>query len=248
MAAGLYNRRFCAPIMSPIADHIEAVRQRIRQAALACQRDPATITLMAVSKNFPANAVLAAFEAGQTTFGESYVQEAVPKVQQFAHLHGRISWHFIGPLQSNKVRLVAESFDWMHSVDRLKIAQRLSELRPAELPPLQICIQVNIDNEATKSGVTPGDVQALAEAIQALPRLTLRGLMAIPAPHDDPLRQRAGFKELADLKHQLAGRGIPLDTLSMGMSDDLESAIAEGATIVRVGTAIFGERNYAEQA
>jgi pyridoxal phosphate enzyme (YggS family) len=234
--------------MSPIADHIEAVRQRIKQAALACQRDPATIALMAVSKNFPADAVLAAFEAGQTVFGESYAQEAVPKVQQCGHLRDRIAWHFIGPLQSNKARLVAENFDWVHSVDRLKIAQRLSESRPAELPPLQVCIQVNIDNEATKSGVAPGDVQALAEAIQALPRLTLRGLMAIPAPHEDPLRQRAGFKALADLKRQLGGRGIALDTLSMGMSDDLEAAIAEGATIVRVGTAIFGARNYAQQA
>jgi pyridoxal phosphate enzyme (YggS family) len=244
MAGALYNRRFCAPIMSPIADHIEAVRQRIVQAALACRRDPATIELMAVSKTFPSDAVRDAFAAGQVVFGENYVQEAVAKVLRLADIRDRLSWHFIGPLQSNKVRLVAEHFDWMHSVDRLRIAQRLSELRPAALPDLQVCIQVNIDDESTKSGVAPDEVQALAEAIQGLPRLKLRGLMAIPAPQDDPVLQRAGFKALAQLKDQLVARGLALDTLSMGMSDDLEAAIAEGATIVRVGTAIFGARSY----
>lgn len=231
--------------MSPIADHIEAVRQRIRQAALACRRDPDAIELMAVSKTFSADAVREAYAAGQRLFGESYAQEALPKMAALAAVRDRISWHFIGPLQSNKARLVAENFDWMHSIDRLKIAQRLSELRPAHLAPLQVCIQVNIDDEATKSGVAPADVLALAEAIEALPRLRLRGLMTIPAPQDNPQRQRVGFRALADLRQRLADAGMALDTLSMGMSDDLEAAIAEGSTIVRIGTAIFGARDYA---
>lgn len=231
--------------MSPIADHLQAVRQRIDRAALACGRDPAAITLMAVSKTFDAGAVQAAIDAGHTVFGESYVQEAIAKIDALQAAPGQLAWHFIGPLQSNKARPVAEYMDWVHSIDRLKIAQRLSDLRPDSLGPLQVCLQVNIDNESTKSGVAPPDVLALARAVHGLPRLRLRGLMAIPAPSDDPMVQRAAFARLAALQRQLQDEGLPVDTLSMGMSDDLEAAVAEGATIVRVGTAIFGARAYA---
>ena len=231
--------------MSPIADQLQAVRQRIDRAAQACGRDPAAITLMAVSKTFDANAVQAAIDAGHTVFGESYVQEAIAKMDTLQTARGRLAWHFIGPLQSNKERQVAEHMDWVHSIDRLKIAQRLSDLRPDSLDPLQVCLQVNLDDEATKSGVAPHDVLALAQAVHGLPRLQLRGLMAIPAPSDDPVVQRAAFARLAVLQQQLNDAGLPVDTLSMGMSDDLEAAVAEGATIVRVGTAIFGARAYA---
>jgi pyridoxal phosphate enzyme (YggS family) len=231
--------------MSLIADHLQAVRQRIDRAAQACGRDPAAVTLMAVSKTFDADAVQAAIDAGHTVFGESYVQEAIAKMDALQAARGPLAWHFIGPLQSNKARQVAEHMDWVHSIDRLKIAQRLSDLRPEGLAPLQVCLQVNLDNEATKSGVAPHDVLPLAQAVHGLPRLHLRGLMSIPAPSDDPAVQRAAFARLAALQQQLQDAGLPVDTLSMGMSDDLEAAVAEGATIVRVGTAIFGNRAYA---
>lgn len=229
--------------MASIADQLDAVRHRIADAARAHQRVPADICLMAVSKTFPVGAVLEAVAAGQTVFGESYVQEAVPKIERLGPARASTCWHFIGPLQSNKAKLIAQHFDWVHGVDRIKIAQRLSDLRAASLPALQVCIQVNLDDEPTKAGVAPEQVLALARAVAALPRLTLRGLMAIPAPRDDPALQRAVFRKLAALRAHLVEQGQVLDTLSMGMSGDLEAAVAEGATIVRVGTAIFGERD-----
>jgi len=228
--------------MSSIADHLRAVRARMERAALACGRDPAHVSLLAVSKTFPPEAVREAYRAGQRAFGESYVQEAVEKLAGLEDLRGDTEWHFIGPLQSNKARHVAAHFDWVHSIDRLKIAQRLSDLRPAGAAGLQLCIQVNIDAQPTKSGVAPDEALELALAIQGLPRLRLRGLMCIPAPQQDPVRQREVFARLADLMHELNRAGLRLDTLSMGMSDDLEAAVAAGASIVRVGTAIFGAR------
>jgi len=228
--------------MSSIADHLRAVRARMERAALACGRDPAHVSLLAVSKTFPPEAVREAYRAGQRAFGESYVQEAVEKLAGLEDLRGDTEWHFIGPLQSNKARHVAAHFDWVHSIDRLKIAQRLSDLRPAGAADLQLCIQVNIDAQPTKSGVAPDEALELALAIQGLPRLRLRGLMCIPAPQQDPVRQREVFARLADLMHELNRAGLRLDTLSMGMSDDLEAAVAAGASIVRVGTAIFGAR------
>ncbi|MBK8970820.1 MAG: YggS family pyridoxal phosphate-dependent enzyme [Hahellaceae bacterium] len=225
-----------------IADNLQCVRSRIHEAALACGRDPASISLLAVSKMHPVAAIEAAFRAGQRHFGESYAQEAVEKVAELKALDGVI-WHFIGPLQSNKTRPVAEHFDWVHSVDRLKIAQRLSDQRPAGLPPLNICLQVNIDHEGSKSGVAPEELAALAEAVNQLPQLCLRGLMCIPDPTrgDEALRQ--SFAAMQKLFETLRTHYPDLDTLSMGMSDDLDLAIAQGATIVRVGTAIFGQRN-----
>ena len=231
-----------SPPAYPIADNLQAVRQRIERAAREYPRDPASIRLIAVSKTFTPASMAAAAVAGQIDFGESYVQEAVEKIQALADRRALLQWHFIGPLQSNKARQVAEQFDWVHSIDRLKIAQRLSDLRPPELPDLQVCIQVNIDGEATKSGVGPDDLPALARAVNGLPRLRLRGLMCIPAPTGAPALQRRAFARVAALADALRSSGIAIDTLSMGMSDDLESAIAEGATMVRVGTAIFGGR------
>lgn len=201
-----------------------------------------SVTLLVVSKTFPAQDVRLAFEAGERRFGENYVQEGLDKIAQLADLREQIEWHLIGPLQSNKTRVVAEHFDWVHSVDRLKIAQRLSEQRPAHLPPLQICLQVNISGEASKSGLSPAEVQDLAHAVAALPRLRLRGLMAIPEPAADLPAQRAPHRALARLLRELQGQGLALDTLSMGMSADLEAAILEGATLVRIGSAIFGRR------
>jgi len=201
------------------------------------------VRVLAVSKTFGAEAVLAAWQAGQTCFAESYVQEAVQKIRALQALP--IEWHYIGPLQSNKTRPVATDFSWVHSLDRLKIAERLSEQRPAHLPPLQACIQVNISGEASKSGVPPEEVLQLAQAIAKLPKFQLRGLMAIPAPSDDVAIQRVAFAALRQLRDQLNRQGLQLDTLSMGMSHDFAAAIAEGATIVRIGTAIFGERSYA---
>lgn len=230
--------------MSFIADHLRAVRSRVERAARDCGRDPARISLIAVSKTFPAEAVREAYRAGQRAFGESYVQEAVEKLARLEDLRPHTEWHFIGPLQSNKARHVAAHFDWVHSIDRLKIAQRLSDLRPPEAGDLQVCIQVNIDAQPTKSGVAPHEALELAQAVRALPRLRLRGLMCIPAPQEDPLRQREVFARLAGLMHELNGAGLQLDTLSMGMSDDLEAAVQAGATAVRVGTAIFGARHY----
>lgn len=227
--------------MSTIADNIGLVSQRIRAAAEAVQRDPDSVHLLAVSKTKPAQAVREACAAGLRDFGENYLQEALSKQVELTDLP--LSWHFIGPIQSNKTRAIAEHFAWVHSVDRLKIAQRLSEQRPAELPPLNICIQVNVSGEASKSGCTPADLPALANAISALPRLTLRGLMAIPEPTDDRAAQDAAFATVRDLQASL---NLPLDTLSMGMSHDLESAIAQGATWVRIGTALFGARDYGQ--
>ncbi|HCT06380.1 MULTISPECIES: YggS family pyridoxal phosphate-dependent enzyme [unclassified Pseudomonas] len=227
--------------MSTIADNIGQVSQRIRAAADAVQRDASSIHLLAVSKTKPAQAVREAYAAGMRDFGENYLQEALGKQAELTDLP--LSWHFIGPIQSNKTRAIAENFAWVHSVDRLKIAQRLSEQRPADLPPLNICIQVNVSGEASKSGCTPADLPALAEAISALPRLQLRGLMAIPEPTEDRAAQDAAFATVRELQARL---NLPLDTLSMGMSHDLESAIAQGATWVRIGTALFGARDYGQ--
>ena len=227
--------------MSTIADNIGLVSQRIRAAAQAVQRDESSVHLLAVSKTKPAQAVREAYAAGMHDFGENYLQEALGKQAELTDLP--LSWHFIGPIQSNKTRAIAEHFAWVHSVDRLKIAQRLSEQRPADLPPLNICVQVNVSGEASKSGCTPADLPALAEAIQALPRLKLRGLMAIPEPTDDRAQQDAAFAKVRDLQASL---NLGLDTLSMGMSHDLESAIAQGATWVRIGTALFGARDYGQ--
>jgi hypothetical protein len=226
--------------MTTIANALQAVRQRIALAATAAGRPVAGIQLLAVSKTFPAAAVRQAYTAGQRAFGESYVQEAVGKVEALNDLP--LKWHFIGPIQSNKTRPIAESFAWVHSLDRDRIADRLSAGRPSNLPDLQVCLQVNVSGEASKSGVAPEDLPALARYVQTLPRLKLRGLMAIPEPTDDPVKQRLAFVRLRQLLEQLNAEGFQLDTLSMGMSDDLEAAIAEGATIVRVGSAIFGER------
>lgn len=209
-----------------------------------------SVTLLNVSKTFTSDAVRAAHAAGERRFGENYVQEALDKIEALADLRKDIEWHLIGPLQSNKTRQVAEAFDWVHSVDRLKIAQRLSEQRPAGLPPLQVCLQVNISNEPSKSGVAPADVPALAREVAALPRLNLRGLMAIPEPAADIQAQRVPHRALAALLAEIntQQQDLQLDTLSMGMSADLEAAIAEGATIVRVGSAIFGAREYRAEA
>ena len=227
--------------MSTIGDNLQAVTRRIADAARACGRDPADIGLIAVSKTFGADAVTDAYGHGQRAFGENHVQEAVDKI---ASLAGRtIEWHYIGPIQSNKTRPLAENFAWVHSVERAKIAERLSAARPAGRAPLQVCIQINIGDEQSKSGVAPADALALARAVAALPRLKLRGLMAIPPASEDHAQQRRYFAQLRRLKDQLVAAGIALDTLSMGMSADLEAAIAEGATLVRIGTAIFGPRN-----
>jgi pyridoxal phosphate enzyme (YggS family) len=227
--------------MSTIADNIELVSSRIQAATLAAHRDADSVQLLAVSKTKPAQALREAYAAGLRDFGENYLQEALGKQLELADLP--LIWHFIGPIQSNKTRAIAEHFDWVHSVDRLKIAQRLSEQRPADLPPLNICIQVNVSGEASKSGCTPTDLAVLANAISALPRLKLRGLMAIPEPTEDRAEQDAAFAAVQSLQASL---DLPLDTLSMGMSHDLESAIAQGATWVRIGTALFGARDYGQ--
>ncbi|PHX40453.1 hypothetical protein AO263_05625 [Pseudomonas sp. NZIPFR-PS5] len=227
--------------MSTIAENISTLAERIRSAAQAVQRDPASVGLLAVSKTKPASDLREAYDAGLRDFGENYLQEALGKQAELTDLP--LIWHFIGPIQSNKTRAIAEHFAWVHSVDRLKIAQRLSEQRPSELPPLNICIQVNVSGEASKSGCSPEDLAALAQAIGALPNLKLRGLMAIPEPTDDRDEQNASFAAVSTLQAQL---GLPLDTLSMGMSHDLEAAIAQGATWVRIGTALFGARDYGQ--
>ncbi len=227
--------------MSTIAGNIAQVEARIRAAALAVQRDVTSIHLLAVSKTKPAAALREAYAAGVRDFGENYLQEARAKQVELADLP--LCWHFIGPIQSNKTRDIAEHFAWVHSVDRLKIAQRLSDQRPADLPPLNICIQVNVSGEASKSGCNPADLSALAAAISALPRLKLRGLMAIPEPTQDRAEQDAAFATVRTLQESL---NMGLDTLSMGMSHDLESAIAQGATWVRIGTALFGARDYGQ--
>jgi pyridoxal phosphate enzyme (YggS family) len=230
--------------MSTITDKLQAVRDQIGAAATRAGRPADAVRLLAVSKTFGPDAVRAAFDAGQLAFGENYLQEALDKIVALAGLG--IEWHFIGPIQSNKTRPIAEHFAWVHAVDREKIAQRLSEQRPAHLPPLNLCIQVNVSGEDSKSGCTPAALPALARAVAALPRVRLRGLMAIPEPQADPQRQRAPFRQLRALLDQLNADGLALDTLSMGMSADLDAAIAEGATIVRVGSAIFGTRTRKE--
>ncbi|MED5621031.1 YggS family pyridoxal phosphate-dependent enzyme [Ideonella sp. BN130291] len=228
--------------MASILQNLQQVQQRIANACAVVQRPVQTVTLLAVSKTFDADAVREAFAAGQRRFGENYVQEALEKISALADLRSQLEWHLIGPLQSNKTRVVAEAFDWVHSVDRLKVAQRLSDQRPAHLPPLQLCLQVNISGEASKSGLAPAEVAEVAHAVAALPRVQLRGLMAIPEPTADFDAQRAPHRALCELLARLQRDGLALDTLSMGMSADLEAAVAEGATLVRVGTAIFGGR------
>lgn len=226
--------------MTSIAANLQAVRARIAAACVAAGRPAEAVQLLAVSKTWPAACVREAAASGQRAFGENYAQEALDKAAQLVGLG--LEWHFIGPLQSNKTRLVAENFAWAHSVDRLKIAERLAVQRPPDLGRLQVCIQVNVSGEASKSGCTPDQAGALAHAAAALPNLRLRGLMAIPEPSDDIGLQRRRFALLRLLRDRLNAEGLTLDTLSMGMSHDLEAAIMEGATLVRVGTAIFGER------
>jgi len=229
-----------------ISAHLVQVRKAISEAARVAGRAPDSVSLLAVSKTFGPEAVIEAADAGQREFGENYVQEALDKIASVKALRPDLDlvWHFIGPLQSNKTRLVAEQVDWVHSVDRIKIAQRLSDQRPDSLPPLNICLQVNVSGEVSKSGVAPEELLALAAAVTGMPRLRLRGLMAIPEPEDDPVLQRRPFSLLRELQQQLSAAGILTDTLSMGMSADMAAAITEGATIVRVGTAIFGRRDY----
>ena len=228
--------------MATISSNIQQVRARIAQACDSARRPVQSVTLLCVSKTFGPDAVRAAHAAGEHCFGENYVQEALDKIAALADLRESIEWHLIGPLQSNKTRVVAEQFDWVHSVDRVKIAQRLSEQRPAHLPPLQLCLQVNISGEASKSGLAPAEVSAVAQAVASLPRVVLRGLMAIPEPAGDLLAQRVPHRALRELLEDLRAQGLALDTLSMGMSTDLDAAILEGASIVRVGSAIFGAR------
>ncbi|WP_144175492.1 YggS family pyridoxal phosphate-dependent enzyme [Pseudomonas sp. Kh13] len=227
--------------MSTLADNLSAISARIASAAQAAGRDPASVQLLAVSKTKPASAIREIHAAGVRDVGENYLQEALTKQQALSDLP--LIWHFIGPIQSNKTKAIAEHFDWVHSVDRLKIAQRLSEQRPAGLAPLNICLQVNVSGEDSKSGCAPTDLPALAKAVAALPNLRLRGLMAIPEPTDERAAQEAAFATLHQLQE---GLGLGLDTLSMGMSHDLEAAIAQGATWVRIGTALFGARDYGQ--
>ncbi|PTD96638.1 YggS family pyridoxal phosphate-dependent enzyme [Pseudothauera lacus] len=226
--------------MTSISANLQAVHARIAAAARACGRDPQTVRLLAVSKTWGAGAVREAAAAGQHAFGENYVQEGCEKITALAD--ATLEWHFIGPLQSNKTRAVAAHFHWVHSIDRLRIAERLSAQRDVHLPPLQVCVQVNVSGELSKSGVDPAAAVALARAVAALPRLRLRGLMCIPEPTADAAVLAARFGVLRSLQGELAAAGIVTDTLSMGMSHDLEAAVAAGATLVRVGTAIFGER------
>jgi pyridoxal phosphate enzyme (YggS family) len=234
---------FCPLIMSPIPQNLQAITATIVAAEQESGRPPHSVRLLAVSKTFGPEAVREAVEAGQRAFGENYLQEALDKIAALG-AQPPLEWHFIGPIQSNKTRPIAEHFDWVHTVEREKVAQRLSEQRPAGMAPLQICLQVNISGEASKSGVAPEALAALAHKVAALPHLTLRGLMAIPEPAVEFAQQRAAFARLRALYEQLRGEGLALDTLSMGMSADLRAAIVEGATIVRVGSAIFGSRHY----
>ncbi len=228
--------------MASIALKLQELRLRIDNACTLARRPVQSVTLLAVAKTFGADAVRTAHAAGCRAFGENYVQEALAKIDALADLRAEIEWHLIGPLQSNKTREVAQAFDWVHTIDRLKVAERLSTQRPAQLPPLNVCVQVNIDGQASKSGVEPVEVAALAHAVAGLPRLRLRGLMSIPEPVDGFEAQRVPHRRLRELFEDLRADGLMLDTLSMGMSADLEAAIAEGATLVRVGSAIFGSR------
>ena len=228
--------------MASIASKLQQVLHRIDDACAQAARPVQSVTLLAVSKTFGPDAVRQAHAAGQHAFGENYVQEALAKIDALADLREHIEWHLIGPLQSNKTREVAAAFDWVHTVDRLKIAERLSAQRPVHLAPLSVCVQVNVSGESSKSGVAPADVAALARAVAALPRLRLRGLMSIPEPAQGLAAQREPHRRLRELFDALRAQGLALDTLSMGMSADLEAAVLEGATLVRVGTAIFGAR------
>jgi pyridoxal phosphate enzyme (YggS family) len=230
--------------MTAILSNLQATRQAIEQAAKTARRNVTEVRLLAVSKTFPAAAVREAYVGGQIAFGENYLQEALDKIGALRDLP--LEWHFIGPIQSNKTRPIAENFAWVHGVDRLKIAERLSEQRPPHLPPLNICLQVNVSGEDSKIGVAPTDVLELAQAVRPLPRLKLRGLMTIPSPVTDEIEQREPFAQMRVLLEQLNSQGMALDTLSMGMSHDFPAAILEGATIVRIGTAIFGSRDYGE--
>lgn len=223
-----------------IRENLQNIHKRIEIAATSCGRDPATVTLLAVSKTKPAEAIRAAFEAGQSSFGENYVQEAIGKIELLRDLD--IEWHYIGGIQSNKTRVIAQSFAWVHGVASLKHARRLSEQRPDGIPPLNLCLQINISGESSKQGVTPAEAPALAREIAQLPNVRLRGLMALPEPTDDRERQHLAFSEVHRLFDELNHQGHHLDTLSMGMSADLEAAIEEGSTMVRIGTAIFGAR------
>lgn len=226
--------------MTTIAATLQAVHDRIARASQAAGRRADEIQLIAVSKTVPADRIAEAYRCGQRAFGESYVQEALAKIATLRDLP--LEWHYIGPIQSNKTRAIAEHFHWVHSIDRVKIAERLAAARPRDMPPLEVCIQLNVSGEATKGGVAPGGELALARAIAALPQLKLRGLMAIPEPTDDVSVQRERYAAVRQARDALVAAGFPLDTLSMGMSDDLEAAVAEGATFVRIGTAIFGAR------
>lgn len=234
--------------MSSIQQNIEQITSQIRSAEKKCGRDPDSVQLLAVSKTKPIDAILEAALGGQVAFGENYVQEGVDKVKHFSEQHSNLNleWHFIGPIQSNKTRPIAESFQWVHSVERDKIAQRLSDQRPSELPPLQVLIQVNTSGEESKSGTSEETVFALAELISSLPNLTLRGLMSIPANVSDYQSQLNAFSQLAELKDKLAAKYPNIDTLSMGMSGDMDAAVEAGSTMVRIGTAIFGARDYAK--
>lgn len=226
--------------MTEISDRLLTVNDQIAAAETKYDREPGTVKLLAVSKRKPAEAVRAAYDAGQSAFGENHLQEALTKIKTLEDI--KIEWHFIGPIQSNKSRPIAEHFDWAHSVDRYKVAKRLNEQRPTQNTPLNVCIQVNVSDESTKSGVALDEVPALAEAIANMPQLRLRGLMAIPSPEDSFNAQRAPFKRLKEALDSLSDAGYDVDTLSMGMTNDMEAAIAEGSTIVRIGTAIFGAR------
>ncbi|MDH6024083.1 YggS family pyridoxal phosphate-dependent enzyme [Vibrio splendidus] len=234
--------------MSSIQQNIEQITSQIRSAEQKCGRAPESVQLLAVSKTKPIDAILEAALGGQVAFGENYVQEGVDKVKHFSEQHSNLNleWHFIGPIQSNKTRPIAESFQWVHSVERDKIAQRLSDQRPSELPPLQVLIQVNTSGEESKSGTSEETVFALAELISSLPNLTLRGLMSIPANVSDYQSQLNAFSQLAELKDKLAAKYPHIDTLSMGMSGDMDAAVEAGSTMVRIGTAIFGARDYAK--
>jgi pyridoxal phosphate enzyme (YggS family) len=229
-------------IMATIAENLQLVTARINQACSSVGRRNDSVRLLAVTKTFPGVTVREAFHAGQRSFGENYVQEAVDKIAELADLRARMEWHLIGPLQSNKTKVVAESFDWVQTIDRVKIAQRLNEQRPAHLPPLQVCIQINTSGEDSKSGVAPDGALLLARAIAELPQLKLRGVMALPAPSDDAETQKQALRDVRRIYEDLISAGIPLDTLSMGMSQDLEAAVEEGSSMLRVGTALFGKR------
>jgi pyridoxal phosphate enzyme (YggS family) len=225
-----------------ICDQLKSIRRQISKAEHTYHRAPDSVRLLAVSKTKPVSAIEEAYACGQRAFGENYAQELLDKAEDLKHLD--IEWHYIGPLQSNKTRIIAEHADWMHSIDREKIARRISDQRPASLPPLNICLQVNISGEESKSGVSPKDLPELARSVSNLPGISLRGIMTLPAPCSDFDEQRAAFARVKSLFDQLNEQGLEMDTLSMGMTGDLEAAIAEGSTIVRIGTAIFGARDY----